>query len=414
MSNNIVRGRLSNLGEFFIGTTNTALAGDLMNSVANATFPWALNGYTSFNGGAVYGAIQGANTTAFAAIQGENNSTTGNINSSAVRGINSSVVPGTGFRTLAATGPRMGVTGNVTGIGSYSFGVHGTSPSTDIRTGGVFGDDAGWAMGVLGYYASNLTDYAVYGFGLAYQTGAAGGISTFNGSINRTLSSENTLTQPNSMIGLGVYGGVMGGWVRGLEYGFHAKGHRYGLYVDGTTFTNSPITQLINIGENNRVATKATMGMSADVQTRGKAQLVNGQAFISFSSDFSKVISDPQDLVITVTPGGNTNGVYVYSVTANGFTIKENNEGTSNVSVSWIAISTIKGYNDMSGLIPSEVAASDFDVKMNGVMFNDNNTSDTPTPIWWDGTQIRFDNPPAKQILPSVNSARIKTGNGSR
>jgi hypothetical protein len=54
-SNGLVRGRLSNLDEFFIGTTATALPGDLMNSVGNSTFLWAVNGYTNFNGGATYG-----------------------------------------------------------------------------------------------------------------------------------------------------------------------------------------------------------------------------------------------------------------------------------------------------------------------------------------------------------------------
>jgi len=408
ISNNLVRGRLSNLGEFFIGTTATALPGDLMNGVSNATFPWAINGYSSFNGSGVYGAIQ-AGTTSFAAVQGEYTSPAlGAFNTAAVRGINGGASTGTGFRNLPATGPVTGVTGTVTtGTATYAFGVYGTVPGTVTRTGGVFGEEAAVASGALAYYAAAGLDYGVYGFGIAYQTGGATGISTYGGSgHNRSMSAGNAVTEPNTMVGLGIYGGVMGGWVRGLEYGFHAKGNRYGLYVDGTTFTNSPITQLVNVGESNRIAAKATMGMSADVQSRGKAQMVGGQVFIPFSADFAKIISDPQDLVITVTPGGNTNGAYVSSVTANGFTITENNNGTSNVSVSWIAIATVKGYNDMSGITPSEVVASDFDTKMNGVMFNENNTSDTPTPIWWDGTQIRFDTPPAKNIVPGVSNAR--------
>ena len=85
ISNNIVRGRLSNLGEFFIGTTNTVLAGDLMNGVGNATFPWALNGYTVFNGGGTYGRIELSNNTVFGGVQGEyyGNNATG----AGVRGI---------------------------------------------------------------------------------------------------------------------------------------------------------------------------------------------------------------------------------------------------------------------------------------------------------------------------------------
>jgi hypothetical protein len=388
-----------------------------MNSVGNAVFPWAVNGYTNFNGGGVYGAIQGANNTTFAAIQGENNSTTGNFNSAAVRGINSSITAGTGFRALAATGPRTGITGTFTQTGSYSFGVYGSSPSVTIRTAALFGDNGGNSMGAVGYYASNGNDYSFYAFGnvvgLDFSQGGAAGISTYSGNTNRTMNGSG-ITEPTSMIGLGVYGGVMGGWVRGLEYGFHAKGHRYGLYVDGTTFTNSPITQLLNTGEDNRIPVRATMGMTTDVQSRGKAQLVSGQVFIPFNTDFRKVISDPEDLVITVTPTGNSNGVFVSSVTTEGFTVSENNGGSSNVPLSWIALATVKGYSDVSGITPSEVTSSDFDTKMMGVMYNENNSEGTPTPIWWDGSQIRFDQPPPKKIIPSVNLSRSMPGASRR
>ena len=85
VSNNLVRGRLSNLGEFFIGTTTTALPGDLMNGVGNATFPWAVNGYTNSNAGATYGLRQAGSTGTWGGVQGE---TTAGIpaNSSGVQG----------------------------------------------------------------------------------------------------------------------------------------------------------------------------------------------------------------------------------------------------------------------------------------------------------------------------------------
>jgi hypothetical protein len=47
------------------------MAGDLMNGVSNATFPWAVNGYSSFNGGGIYGSISAGNTTTYGAVQGE-------------------------------------------------------------------------------------------------------------------------------------------------------------------------------------------------------------------------------------------------------------------------------------------------------------------------------------------------------
>ena len=95
VSNNLVRGRLSNLGEFFIGTTTTALAGDLMNGVSNATFPWAINGYSSFNGSGVYGRIMSGSTN-FGGVQGEYFGTSGT---------------GAGVRGIAGAGNNLGVNG---------------------------------------------------------------------------------------------------------------------------------------------------------------------------------------------------------------------------------------------------------------------------------------------------------------
>lgn len=95
VTNNLVRGRLSNLGEFFIGTTNTVLAGDLMNGVSNTTFPWAVNGYSSFNGSGVYGSVN-TGTTLFGGVQGEYYGTS---------------TSGAGVRGIAGAGTNNGVNG---------------------------------------------------------------------------------------------------------------------------------------------------------------------------------------------------------------------------------------------------------------------------------------------------------------
>jgi hypothetical protein len=406
VTNNIVRGRLSNLGEFFIGTTNTTLAGDLMNGVSNATFPWAINGYSSFNGAGVYGGIQGANTTIFAAIQGENNSTTGTFNSCAVRGINACPAAGTGFRSLAASGPRTGVQGNVTSTtGAYTFGVYGTFASTANRCGAVFGDDFGVAAGALGYYSAGNVDYGVYGFGIAYQTGiATGRMAGTNG------TGVYTPNESNNMIGMGLYGGVMGSWTRGMVYGSHIKGERYSLYVDGYTYTNKPITQLVTKDDGSRIATYVPSSATADVYARGKVQMINGEARVYFDDNYLQSVTNTQDLVITASPKGNSNGVYITNVTSNGFTIKENGNGTSNVEVSWISIGTRKDAEQL--FTAPEVLTSDFDHNMRGVMFNENNTTDQATPIWWDGNQVRFTTPIRPALIPAQSFERGATAGG--
>jgi hypothetical protein len=97
-TNNLVRGRISNLGEFFIGATSTVMAGDLMNGVSNATFPWAVNGYSSFNGSGIFGTILAGNPTTYGAVQGEH------VGSAA----------GAGVRGITNNADAIGVNGSVT------------------------------------------------------------------------------------------------------------------------------------------------------------------------------------------------------------------------------------------------------------------------------------------------------------
>ncbi len=377
-TNNIFRARLSNLGEFFVGTLNTVLTGDLMNGVSNATFPWAVNGYSNFDGAGTYGQITGG-TTIYAGVQGEYNGIFSR--GSGVRGIYLTATSGTGFgptTTFPNNGATTGVNGVATSNGNYKFGVYGTGGKS-TRSGGVLGYDFGIATGGLGYYASNSSDYSIYGFGQAYNPGSATG------------RVSNNLTEKNTNIGLGIYGGVMGGWVRGMKYGFHTKGETYSLYVDGNGYTNKPLTYLIGKEGQKRVASFMSTSLKPEVTVNGKVTLANGKVFVSFDKDFQQIISNIDDVIITASPQGKSNGVYIDSVTKNGFWIIENNNGASNIKISWIAVTKIKGEENPN--IPKELLADDFDIKMNGVMFNDNNTEDTPQSLWWDGYKIRWDKP---------------------
>jgi len=88
--------------------------------------------------------------------------------------------------------------------------------------------------------------------------------------------------------------------------------------------------------------------------------------------------------------------VYIDNIDKNGFWIIENNDGVSNTKISWIAITKIKGEENPD--VPSDLLAKDFDKKMDGVMFNDNNKIDSPQSLWWDGSTIRWDRPTGEKI----------------
>lgn len=366
VTNGITRGRLSNLGEFFIGATATVLAGDLMNAVGNAAFPWSVNGYTDQNGSGVYGSVT-AGTTLYAGVQGEYSGT--NVQGTGVRGIYVTNTSGTAFNQSPS-----GVIGTALSTGSYKFGVYGNG-GTSTRSGGVFGYNYGLSMGALGYYTSGAVNTAVYGFGGAYTVGVAGG-----------RIAENSIPA-NNMIGLGIYGGVMGGWIRGCSYGLNVRGERYSMYVDGKSYINEPMVYLVNNENGNRTPTYMTVSTTAEITDKGKISLVNGKATVFFKEAFKNAVGNIDDLVITATPQGNTQGVYITGITQNGFTVVENNEGKSNVQVSWIASAPVKQGDNT---VPQELLQNSFDEKMRGVMHNELAPGNA-TPVWWDGKQVRFD-----------------------
>jgi hypothetical protein len=171
--------------------------------------------------------------------------------------------------------------------------LHGSIGSTDIRSGGVFGDDFGIALGSLTYYASNLNDYSVYGFGGAYQVGVVGGMP-----IPAPL-------EPNTHIGLGIYGGVMGSWIRGMVYGSHFKGDRYSLYVEGKTYTTEPVAELSTNVDGTRTALYAISSTVPDVYASGRASLQSGSKYVSFDSHFLS-LAKKEEIVITVSPMANS------------------------------------------------------------------------------------------------------------
>jgi hypothetical protein len=120
-TNNAFVGRFSSAGEFFLGTLNTAFTGDQMNSVSKAAFPFAINGYTSFNGTAVYGLRQGAAPGPWGSVQGETEITLA-ANNSAVAG-------------LAGATTHRGVVGQIPALGT--------------GWGGLFLNDLGYTGGLF-------------------------------------------------------------------------------------------------------------------------------------------------------------------------------------------------------------------------------------------------------------------------
>ncbi|HLF52298.1 hypothetical protein [Flavobacterium sp.] len=314
-----------------------------------------------------------------------------------VLGENNNITIGTGLSggAYVGSGAVAGVYGNIGtkyagGSSAYQFGVVGDilllgPASQPVASGGVLGTNASGDFGILGYKSIAGNPYSVYGGG-----------SGSNVAAGNTGRQANTTT-PNNLIGLGINGGFMGGYVKGEQYGMIAKGKEFGMYVQGNTIVNEPIVQLIeNPNSNIKTAAYTSTSTNVDVTTRGTNALKNGTTFVAFKEAFRNLVSKEELINVTVTPTSETNGVYVSEVTSEGFYIKENQKGTSNASFNWVAIGTRAGF-EKGVEISTTILSKDFDKNMNGVMSNDG-TGKEGTPIYFDGQNVRFERIPENLV----------------
>ncbi|MEO0267121.1 MAG: hypothetical protein ABIM36_03180 [candidate division WOR-3 bacterium] len=256
---------------------------------------------------------------------------------------------------------------------NYTFGIAGHSWLDFYRCGGVLGADwSGSNWGSLGYRSSAGQTFGGY----FTSTGTGGGLLGIK-----------------SGIGFGSYGNLMGGWVRGEEYGLYVKGERYGLYVDGNEYVKGCIATVHE--ENNNINILYTLtSTSVNVMTFGKAKLSNGKAKIDFDDNFRKVVSDKEPIIVIVTPIGECGQIYVSDVSKNGFSA--NTKERTNNEFYYVAIGKRKGYENIN--IPQELLAPDFDDNMLEVAFNENNLNGKAKGIYYDGSTLRFGEPPSTPV----------------
>jgi hypothetical protein len=138
------------------------------------------------------------------------------------------------------------------------------------------------------------------------------------------------------------------------------------------------------------------------VQTSGFSMLSKGTCRIEFDDDFKKVVSPDVPVIVTVTPTGNSNGVYVSEVTKNGFTVVENNGGKSSVTVTFIAIGRRVGYEDPN--LPAEVISWDYVDKLSRGLHNDADTETDGEGLYYQDGQLYVGMHPS--VLPDPQRHR--------
>lgn len=221
----------------------------------------------------------------------------------------------------------------------YTFGVAGFNWNDYTRCGGTLGaDESGVYWGALGYRNNAGTPYG--GYFTSYTTGT--------GKSNEMASIG---------IGVGAWGDLMGADIHGKVYGIYAEGANYALFSHGTVYKDALDVHLQENGTKTKTVLYTNVSTDVTVQTSGQATLSNGKTSIAFDPVFTTAVSSDLPVVVTVTPTGKSNGVYLSDVTSAGFTVLENNDGKSNVTVNYIAIGKRAGYENPS-LSPEVIDAA--------------------------------------------------------
>ena len=117
------------------------------------------------------------------------------------------------------------------------------------------------------------------------------------------------------------------------------------------------------------------------------------------TADFASLLGESP--VVTATPMGACNGVYVSKIDKKGFTLTEQNNGHSTVEIAWIAVGDRVDANEAE--IPAVLQSNDFDSNLKATMFNDGNKEGAGEGMYWDGSTIRFGAMPAStQAAPKA------------
>lgn len=233
---------------------------------------------------------------------------------------------------LVATTGGSNTSGAAIGLSTVWHGVIGWSNYAGPTSAGigVLGQGAGasdLSIGVAGYYTGTTTGAAaVYGFNntaSGFNNIGVEGSYNFNGFGLGVAGVGFNGVYPSAFVDVGLYGSV-------------GNNFNYAIYGNGNfAITNG--TKSASVGTSRGHQLLYCME-SPEVwfEDFGQARLVNGEAEVHLDPLFLETvfIDENHPMIVTVTPHGNCNGLYVEPGTQS-FRVKELNGGHSDIAFSW-------------------------------------------------------------------------------
>jgi hypothetical protein len=251
----------------------------------------------------------------------------------------------------------------------YTFATTGLTYFDNNRCGGVFGaHHSGSPWGSLGYNSSSYNEYGGY----------------FTSS---TIGVGKSSQEVFSKIGLAAWGDLFGADIHGKLYGVFTEGEKYALYSHGNMYKDALDVHLHDNGNDTKTILYTNTSTEVTVQTSGIAVLSGGRANIKFDEAFINSISNTEPIIVTVTPLGSSNGVFISEVSVTGFKIMENNAGKSNVTVNYIAVGKRAGFEKPQ--LAQEVIDAAYVSKLTRGLHNDNDLNTDGEGLYYEDGQLK-------------------------
>lgn len=227
--------------------------------------------------------------------------------------------------------------------------------------------------GISGSHVDGYGIYGVCGNGDPNTAGhnghAAGGfaldsdntVSTNNNSAFAKIAGKDNVS-PNGVLGAQqvLYGGYFQGGVSspsysyaGIKYNHNASG---GAGTDYKVIGNGTASTIIPDDRNIPRVMFCPEAPEVLFEDYGIGQLTNGEAYIEIDKilALSMKIDETHPLKVFIQLEGDCNGVFVTEKSANGFRVKELQNGSSNVSFSWHIVGNRADSKDANGNVKSE------------------------------------------------------------
>ncbi len=346
-------------------------------TVSAATGDSAINGYSLGSGIGVYGQNTGSG---FGVI---------GINSSTGIGVYGESTTGSGFSMFGLNGSIWGdyttaggdaIVGNTdtNGLSNGIWGINDNADGTAVLGGtdGIFVLPVGGTgvsgstekLGIYGYAGegsrnnSNLGNAAAR-FNLDNDSDAT--TTTGNGAdraIAILAGFDNVSPDGSQAAADSYFGGYFSGGRQVGSQTFAYVGMRYGTNNGGTNGTDykiigtGAVSTLIEDGQGNHRVMFAPEAPEIVFQDFGIGTLTNGSAKITLDPILKKSLHVDREhpLRVYITVEGECNGVYVTDKSIDGFTVKELNNGKSNIAFSWQIVANRADRKDANGEVISK------------------------------------------------------------